>query len=119
MFLKLEHQNLLVTQRAKILVEEIYKLAMSFPAHEKYAMISQIRRAALSVYLNIAEGCSRNSTKERTRFFEIARGSITEIDAVLDIAEVLGYLRHIDLAGAEKALPDCYKLLSLLIRSTK
>ena len=54
-------------------------------------MISQIRRAALSVHLNVAEGCSRKSEKERKRYYEIARGSIIEVDAALDIAVSLDY----------------------------
>ena len=55
-------------------------------------MIQQIRRAALSVVLNIAEGCSRKSEAERKRFFEISRGSLIEIDAAFDIANELGTL---------------------------
>jgi len=54
-------------------------------------MIQQIRRAALSVHLNVAEGCSRKSLTERRRFYEIARGSVIEIDAAPDIAVNLGY----------------------------
>ena len=53
---------------------------MSFPVEERYGMITQIRRAALSVHLNIAGGCSRKSETERKRFYEKARGSIIEID---------------------------------------
>ena len=55
-------------------------------------MSQQIRRAALSVHLNIAEGCSRRSQAERKRFYEIARGSVVEIDTALDIAVDLKYL---------------------------
>jgi four helix bundle protein len=54
-------------------------------------MASQIRRAALSVHLNIAEGCSRRSETERKRYYEVARGSLIEIDAALDIADSLNY----------------------------
>ena len=54
-------------------------------------MVLQIRRAALSVHLNIAEGCSRKSVSERRRFFEISRGSVIEIDTALDIAVALKY----------------------------
>jgi four helix bundle protein len=55
-------------------------------------MSQQIRRAALSVHLNVAEGCSRKSQAERRRFYEIARGSVIEIDTALDIAVNLNYL---------------------------
>jgi four helix bundle protein len=80
-------------------------------------MISQIRRAALSVHLNIAEGASRRSERERKRYFEISRGSIVEIDAALDIARDLGY---IDIKACFKpgdTMITCFKLLTGLIQS--
>ena len=85
MFLKLNHQKLEVYQSSKIFVLECYKLTKNLPADEKFGMISQIRRAALSVHLNIAEGASRKSATERKRYYEIARGSIVEIDAAPDV----------------------------------
>ena len=81
MFLKLNHQKLEVYQSSRMFVLECYKLTKILPAEEKFGMISQIRRAALPVHLNIAEGASRKSEVERKRYFEIARGSIVEIDA--------------------------------------
>lgn len=56
------------------------------PTDEKFGMISQIRRAALSVHLNLAEGASRKSPVERKRFYEVARSSLVEVDAALDVA---------------------------------
>jgi four helix bundle protein len=58
---------------------------MKFPVEEKFGVTSQIRRAALSVHLNIAEGASRKSEAERKRYYEISRGSVIEIDAALDM----------------------------------
>ncbi len=81
MFLKLNHQSLDVYTFSKKFVLECYKLTKHFPSDEKFGMISQIRRAGLSVHLNIAEGASRKSEVERKRFYEISRGSIVEIDA--------------------------------------
>jgi four helix bundle protein len=78
-------------------------------------MISQIRRAALSVHLNIAEGSSRKSQIERKRFYEISRGSIVEIDAALDIAQELSYLDDIDLSLLQESIIQTFKLLSGLI----
>ena len=82
-------------------------------------MISQIRRAALSVHLNIAEGASRRSENERRRYYEIARGSVIEIDAALDIAKDLSYLetRKIDILG--KLLIQCFKMLTGMIEAKK
>jgi len=97
MFLTLSHQQLNVFTCSKTLVLEVYRLAKTFPESEKFGMISQIRRAAVSVHLNIAEGASRKSDAERKRFFEIARGSVIVIDAVLDIAACLEYLENYNL----------------------
>ena len=76
MFLELAHTKLNVYQLSQELAMECYKITRTFPVDEKFAMVQQIRRAALSVHLNIAEGCSRKSKAERKRFFEIARGSV-------------------------------------------
>jgi len=91
MFLRLNHQRLDVFMAAKSFTLECYKFTKQLPAEEKFNIIQQVRRAALSVYLNLAEGCSRKSLAERKRFFEISRGSIIEIDAVLDLCESLNY----------------------------
>jgi four helix bundle protein len=80
-------------------------------------MISQIRRAALSVYLNIAEGASRKSETERKRFYEIARGSVIEIDAALDIANDLGFLKNFDPIKTGEIMISTFKLLTRLIQS--
>ena len=81
MFLQLAHTKLLVFQTSQALALECYKVTKGFPNEEKFAMIQQIRRAALSVHLNIAEGASRRSAIERKRYLEIARGSVIEIDS--------------------------------------
>jgi four helix bundle protein len=91
MFLQLNHQQLDIYKIARSFVKEVYMVTKDFPADEKYALTSQIRRAALSVHLNIAEGCSRKSLTERKRFFEVSRGSVIEIDSAFDIAEDLNY----------------------------
>lgn len=91
MFLQLNHQNLEIFKVSQKLVFECYELTKTFPSDEKFAMVQQIRRAALSVHLNIAEGCSRKSEAERKRFFEMSRGSLVEVDAALDISSMLSY----------------------------
>jgi four helix bundle protein len=76
MFLDLAHTKLNVFQTSRIFVLECYKATKTFPPEEKSSMVQPIRRAAISVHLNIAEGCSRRSLAERKRFFEISRGSV-------------------------------------------
>lgn len=91
MFLELAHTKLDVFIVSKEFVLVCYNEIKDFPAEEKFGMISQIRRAAFSVHLNVAEGCSRKSPADRKRFYEIARGSLVEVDTALDIAIKLNY----------------------------
>jgi four helix bundle protein len=86
-----------------------------FPPDERFAMSQQIRRAALSVYLNLAEGSSRKSPAERKRFFEIARGSVIEIDAAIDIAFKSDYVTMEQLKPVGDFILKTFKLLTGLI----
>jgi four helix bundle protein len=117
MFLKLNHQKLDIYTSSRVFVLECYRLTKSLPADEKFGMISQVRRAALSVHLNIAEGSSRKSGAERKRYYEVARGSVIEIDAALDIANNLGYMKPTDTNNLGQAMVTCFKLLTGLIKS--
>lgn len=85
MFLDLAHTKKPVFEESKRFVLECYRITKYLPQDERFAMVQQIRRASLSVHLNIAEGCSRKSEGERKRFFEISRGSVIEIDTALDL----------------------------------
>ena len=116
MFLTLNHQKLDLYDFSRRFVVECYQLTTHIPADEKYGMISQIRRAALSVHLNIAEGASRKSELERKRYYEIARGSIIEIDAALDIANDLQYLNNQNLNILGETMIKCFKMLSGMIQ---
>lgn len=81
MFLQLNHQQLDIYKISRAFVKDCYLARKVFPPEEKFNLIQQIRRAALSLHLNIAEGALRKSEQERKRYYEIARGSIIEIDA--------------------------------------
>jgi four helix bundle protein len=76
---------------------DIYTITSRFPDSEKFGLTNQLRRAAVSVPSNIAEGCSRSSNKDLSRFLEIAIGSIYEIETQLLIAFDLGYIKQIKL----------------------
>jgi four helix bundle protein len=117
MFLQLAHTKLDIFQASRSFVLECYKVTKGFPNDEKYAMVQQIRRAALSVHLNIAEGCSRKSFGERKRFFEISRGSVIEIDTAIDIAVELNYCTLEQLQEFGQKLVKTFKQLSGLIGS--
>ena len=117
MFLKLNHQKLDIYQASRQFVIECYTLKRQFPVEEKFGMISQIRRAALSVHLNIVEGASRKSEAERKRYFEIARGSVIEVDAAFEIANQLNYLKEVDMSNLELLTVNCFKMLTGLLNT--
>lgn len=115
MFLQLAHTRTAIFEQFQNLALECYKVTKGFPADEKFAMVQQIRRAALSVHLNIAEGASRKSEAERKRYFEIARGSVIEIDAAIGIAFKLEYVHLSRLLLLEQYIVSCFRQLSALI----
>ena len=117
MFLQLNHQKLDVYTFSKQFVLECYKLTKILPSEERFSMCSQVRRAALSVHLNIAEGASRKSEVERKRYFEISRGSLIEIDAALDIAFDIKYLENYDTQNLSSSMVNCFKTLTGLIKA--
>lgn len=86
------YQTLNVYKDAKALVVEVYKLLKQYPAEERYALCDQIRRAAISITSNIAEGMSRYSDKEKVHFLEIAYASMMEVESQLDISVDLEYI---------------------------
>lgn len=118
MFLHLAHSKLAVFKVSKMFVLECYRITNVFPAEEKFALVQQIRRAALSVHLNIAEGCSRKSLAERKRF-EISRDAVIEVDTAFDIAYALNYRTQEDITAPGEHLIKTFKILSGLISSEK
>ena len=119
MFLKLNHQKPDIYGVSRQFVLECYRLTKSLPVEEKFGKITQIRRAALSVHLNSAEGSSRKSEAERKRYYEIARGSVIEIDAALDIAVDLAYMDGLNTESLGELMIRCFKILTGLINTKK
>src|SRR6476661_5904710 len=115
MFLELSHTKLDIFKVSKSFVLNCYRETKTFPPEEKFGIVQQIRRAALSVHLNIAEGCSRKSLAERKRFFEISRGSVIETDTAFDIAMALGYCSKEQLQFLGETLIKTFKLLCGLV----
>jgi four helix bundle protein len=91
------YQELLVWQKAMDLVVTVYKLSAQFPKEEIYGLTSQIRRAAVSIPSNIAEGQGRGIGNEFARFLRISQGSIQEVETQALVAERLGYVDMTDL----------------------
>jgi four helix bundle protein len=113
--LTLKHKQLDVYILSRELLTQSYSLTDRFPTSEKFGLTMQIRRAATSVKLNIAEGASRSSLTERRRFFEISRGSLIEVDAGFETAVDLNYIHPSQLEHLEKILTRVFGMLSKLV----
>jgi four helix bundle protein len=87
------YRDLRAWQQAMGLVTEIYRVTRTFPKEDLYGLVSQIRRAAVSVPSNLAEGHGRNSSNEFRQFIGQARGSLSEVETQLEIAKNLGYMK--------------------------
>ena len=108
------YKNLNVYQDAKAFVVAVYKLLDRFPESEKFALCNQIRRAAISVTSNIAEGVSRTSVKEKIHFLEIAYASMMEVDSQLDISVDLQYIDIDQYESINKQVNNIGRQLSVL-----
>jgi len=111
MFIPLNHKTLDVYKAAHEMLLECYKITSLLPQEEKYVLVSQIRRASLSVKLNIAEGASRKSPAERKRFYEVARSSVVEIDSAMEAVVDLKYLTLEKLQKLGVLLNRCFSML--------
>ena len=101
------------------MVKRTYKLLKKFPIEERYAMCDQLRRAAVSITSNIAEGVNRFSVKDKAHFIEIAYGSLMEVSSQFEIAEELDYISSEDRLSMDKLIEEDARLLSGLLNSYK
>lgn len=107
-----DYRELLVWQRSHKLVLGLYRETQSFPAAERFGLTSQLRRAALSVPTNIAEGARRASPREYANFLNMAQGSLSEAEYLVLVSRDLGY---IPASSAGKYLSESAELLRMLM----
>jgi four helix bundle protein len=113
------YKDLIVWQKARMLAGEIYRTSEIFPKHEAYGLTSQIRRAAISVASNIAEGQGRLTKGEFQQFLGHSRGSLLELETQLTIAMDLHYISPQELASLESRTSEVNRLLNGLIDSLR
>lgn len=113
---KYEYKNLDAYKESKALVILVYMLLKKFAREEQYALCDQLRRAVISIPSNIAEGSGRTSAKDQAHFFEMAFGSLMEVNCQIDIAHDLGYITNEDIENVEKHVRPIAALLSGLRR---
>ena len=107
-------KDLIIYQKSKQLVIDVYKLLEHFPDSERFALSNQLRRAVVSIPSNIAEGMGRVSNKDQAHFLNIAYGSLMEVYAQLDIAHDLGYLNNETFNQVESDIEEISKMLSAM-----
>ena len=112
-------RKLIVWRKGKELVLLIYKTTKNFPAEERFAMTSQMRRAAYSFLANIAEGNSKNHQRDRLNFFNIAKGSLAELDCFAELAYELKYINKDDYEKILEYINKSGYLLNQFIKSQK
>ncbi len=110
------YRDLLVWQKSMVLAKEIYLMTRCFPGDERFGLISQMRRAAVSVPSNIAEGQARQGRKEFVQFLSHAEGSLAELDTQLKLADDLGYCLNLNLAETVGRVVELQKMIASLRR---
>jgi len=113
------HKDLIVWKESIDFVKNIYTETKHFPNEELFGLVSQMRRSAVSIPSNIAEGYGRQSKKECERFAYIALGSASELETQLIISKELNYLEESVLIRMDSSLNEIIKMLSSLINSMK
>ncbi|MDB5281489.1 MAG: ribosomal protein [Bacteroidota bacterium] len=104
-------KNIIAWQKVRMLVKEIYLMTKKFPKEELYELTSQVRRAVVSVPSNIAEGSGRGSSKEFSRFLDIAIGSSFEMETQMILSFDLNYITEEELASVTEKTSEVQKLI--------
>ncbi|ADQ81111.1 hypothetical protein Palpr_2982 [Paludibacter propionicigenes WB4] len=113
------HKDLKVWQKGIELVKSIYEITQLFPSNEQFGLVSQMRRAAVSIPSNIAEGCGRNSDKELIHFLYIALGSASELETQIIISQELGFMQIEKSEQMQSLIFEIIKMTSSLIKSIR
>ncbi len=110
------YKELSVWNKSVVLATDVYKLSSRFPKSEQYGLTSQIRRSAVSISSNIAEGAGRSTNKDFARFLHIANGSSYELETQLIISKNLQYLNQSDFKSLHDSLIEIQKMLYTFIK---
>ena len=113
------YKDLIVWQKAIQLSLDVYSITKGFPKEELYGIISQMRRAAISIPSNIAEGRCRGSKKEFVQFLRIAHGSLAELSTQSIIAKSLGYMDQATLDAINDKIEEMSKMITSIIKKLK
>jgi len=113
------YRDLQVWSKAHHLTLELYRISRQFPREETYGITSQLRRAAVSIGANLAEGCGRRTSSELARFVRIAMGSASELDYHLLLSRDLGFMAADEFTRASSAMIEVRKMLTSFLNSVE
>jgi four helix bundle protein len=113
------YRDLQVWNKAHHLTLELYRISRQFPREEVYGITGQLRRAAVSIGANLAEGCGRRTSSELARFVRIAMGSASELDYHLLLSRDLGFMAGDEFTSASAALTEVRKMLTSFLNSVE
>jgi len=113
------YKELIVWQKARMLVKSIYRISTLLPSEEKFGLVSQIRRCVVSIPSNIAEGASRSSNKEFAYFLEIAYGSSFELETQLLLCADVDFLPNDTVNHTITELQEIQKMIYKLIKTKR
>ncbi len=111
-------KDLIAWQKGHRIVLEIYKITKLFPKDEQFGLISQMRRCAVSITSNIAEGFSRKTFKDKSQFYSIALGSVTELQNQIQIALDVEYIHESSYEDLDQGLIELHKIINGLMKSS-
>lgn len=112
-------QDLIAWQESHSLALKVYSITSKFPRQEPFSLVDQMRRCAISISSNIAEGFSRNSQKEKRQFYYMSLGSVTELQNQLILSKDLNYISNEVFSGIYEQTVRVHKLTNGLIKSSK
>ena len=114
-----DYRDLVLWQRAVELAAEVHRVTLKLPRHELFGLAAQMRRSAVSIPSNIAEGSGRRTTREFIAFLHIARGSLSELRTQLLLASEVAYVTGSEISVAENLTDEVGKLLNAVIRGLR
>ena len=114
-----DFRELKVWQKSHRLTLSVYNVTRTFPPEERYGLISQMRRASISIAANLAEGCGRDGPSNVSRFFDMALGSASELDYFVVLARDLGFLGGPAYERLARDITEIKKMLTSLIQKTR
>jgi four helix bundle protein len=113
------HKKLKLWEKVMTVIEDVYHMTDTYPKQESYGLSMQMRRAAVSIASNIAEGAARKGKQEKIRFYSVARGSLSELDAQLEISARLKYVTALRYGESQLKLDEVSRMLQGMINAYK